>query len=181
MCKELRSWNSVDNKMGIIQTICQKLGEKNNALYAVVTVAAFKSISRPIFTLLDKKKDPESKKYAALRESATEVIAIPAYIAVAKASERLAPIFHSKDAKGAHLETTKTALGFIGVCFAGAVIIPALCNLVMPLIFKNDKKNPNNNLIAQETLTPYDKVPTKTFQNNKSYNKQINYSGGMKI
>lgn len=167
--------------MGIVQKICQKLGEKNNALYAVVTVAAFKSISRPIFTMLDKKQDPESKKYAALRESATEIIAIPTYIAVAKASEKFATVFHSDKVKGARLETTKTALGFIGVCLAGSIIIPALCNLVMPLIFKNEKKNPQNNLIAKEPLTPYDKVSTQHVQNNQPYNKQINYSGGMKI
>lgn len=173
--------------MGVIQRICQHLGKENNALYAVVTVAIFKSISRPIFTMMDKKADTQRKKYTALRESATEIIAIPTYIAVAKASEKLAPLFHSKKVKGSHIETTKTALGFIGVCFAGSVIIPWLCNLVMPFLFKNKnnisdtKRSEFGSLNTNNTLksTPISQTQQPQFVN--IYPKTTNLTGGLKI
>lgn len=44
-----------------------------------MAVAMANAIFRPTFTMLKKGENPESKKYAALRELITEVIAVPTY------------------------------------------------------------------------------------------------------
>lgn len=63
-----------------LRNICSKLGENNKPTYAVVSIAAVKGICRPTFTMMDKTEKPETKKYTALREGLTEMIAIPVYI-----------------------------------------------------------------------------------------------------
>lgn len=63
-----------------LRNVCTQLGENNKPTYAVVAIAAVKGICRPTFTMMDKKEKPETKKYTALREGLTELIAIPVYI-----------------------------------------------------------------------------------------------------
>ena len=63
------------------KTVCESVGKDNNPAYAVVAIATAKGICRPMFTMMDKKEAPETKKYTALREGLTEVIAIPTYLA----------------------------------------------------------------------------------------------------
>ena len=52
----------------LIEQICYSLGKNNDASYAVVAVATAKGIFRPMFTMMDKHQDHETKKYTALRE-----------------------------------------------------------------------------------------------------------------
>ncbi len=63
-----------------LRNVCTQLGENNKPTYAVVAIAAVKGICRPTFTMMDKKEKPETKKYTALREGLTELIAIPVYL-----------------------------------------------------------------------------------------------------
>ena len=67
-----------------LKDICISLGKHNDALYAVLAIAMFKGVMRPTFTMMDKKSDPKSKKYAAFREGLTEAIAFGSYIATHK-------------------------------------------------------------------------------------------------
>ena len=64
--------------------------DKNKATYAVVAIATVKGICRPLFTMMDKDEDPETKKYAAIREGLTEAVAIPVYLASGKLMEKFA-------------------------------------------------------------------------------------------
>lgn len=119
------------------QKTLQKLGEANKPLYAVMAVALFKGIFRPMFTMMDKESDPETKKYAAVREGATELTALVTYPLLSKLTEMLAPQF-SPSGKTVNelLKNTKSTLGFFGVCFAAVFAIPKLCNIFMPHIMK---------------------------------------------
>ncbi len=122
-------------KLTFLENLCKSLGENNNAAYAVVAVATAKGIFRPMFTMMDKHQDYESRKYTALREGLTEVIAIPCYITVAKvAGDIIAPMMchgKSSDVK----KTAAKTLSFVGVCAAALVIIPAACSaLINPIM-----------------------------------------------
>lgn len=61
------------------KNICLSLGRNNKPTYAVMAIATVKGICRPAFTMMDKTEKPETKKYTALREGLTELIAIPVY------------------------------------------------------------------------------------------------------
>lgn len=177
--------------MTLLENICKVIGKQNNPLYTVVPIAICKGIFRPIFTLSDKKQEPESKKYAAVREGTTELVAIPTYICMSKLTEKLAPAF-SPEGKSVEkiLKNSKTTLGFFGICLAALVVIPELCNLVMPHVlklFKTKDKSPQNQPFTTETQLAFRNMP-KYYQYMQVYNPYItsmknnnNSGGGMKI
>ncbi|MDD3013678.1 MAG: hypothetical protein PHC34_08260 [Candidatus Gastranaerophilales bacterium] len=80
-------------KESLIKNIFSSLGENNHPTYAVMAIAICKGIFRPIFTMMDEKQDPESKKYAAFREGVTELIAFPTYFLSGKLADILSPKF----------------------------------------------------------------------------------------
>jgi len=173
-----------------ITDICKKIGAKNGAENVVVAVAIFKGIFRPIFTMSDKKQDPKSKKYAAIREGATELIAIPSYLCMAKLAEHFAPKFSPKGKEiGQVLSNTKTTLGFFGVCVAALIVIPGLCNLAMPSILKLFKVNkpaePKKVDTTKPEINPVASAVPKTFQTiNTSpnvYKPTVQSAGGLKV
>ena len=148
----------------LVEKTLTKLGDKNKATYAVVAIAMVKGICRPIFTMMDKHEDPETKKYAAIREGLTEAIAIPVYIASGNLMEKFANklavpknfmdknLFKrhsagdtSAEVKNAfqaatelaenNLPKMKGSLNFLGVCTAALLVIPALCSVaIKPLM-----------------------------------------------
>lgn len=121
--------------------ILESLGRDNNPAYVVVAIATAKGIFRPLFTMMDKKESPETKKYAALREGLTEVIAIPTYIICGALAGKGATLV--KDPEKAKM--AKHNLRFVGVCAAALFVIPGLCSLVIKpftdKIFNKNKKN----------------------------------------
>lgn len=127
-----------------VKNICRSIGRDNNPAYAVVAIATAKGIFRPLFTMTDKKEPPETKKYTALREGLTEVIAIPTYLAcgwlAGKGSNLIKDPILAKRAKH--------NLRFAGVCTAALIVIPGLCSLlVKPFtdkIFHKEKKADND-------------------------------------
>ena len=48
-----------------LKRICISLGRNNDPVIAVLGIAVFKGIFRPLFTMMDKEEKPERKKYAA--------------------------------------------------------------------------------------------------------------------
>lgn len=121
------------------KNICLKLGENNKPTYVVMAIAAVKGICRPTFTMMDKKEEPKTKKYTAIREGLTEIIAIPVYWGLGEGSAKLANKFLPDElkAKGA-----KNCM-LIGVCAAALFVIPGLCSLaIKPLMdkFYHNKK-----------------------------------------
>lgn len=123
-----------------MKKVFESIGRDNNPAYAVVAIATAKGIFRPLFTMMDKKESPETKKYTALREGLTEVIAIPTYLACGALAGKGAALI--KDADMA--KKAKHNLRFVGVCTAALIVIPGLCScLVKPftdMIF-NKKEN----------------------------------------
>jgi hypothetical protein len=123
--------------------------------------------------MMDKKSDPETKKYAAIREGITEVIAIPVYIAIPAILGKI--IDKSKSFKDLHAQ--KLAKGnakFLGVC-ASTLIIPAVCNVIQPPIMKAYKKSQE----AKNTKIGTEVNPVKTAQAQTTFKGRINY--GMKV
>ena len=106
-----------------IKNICKTLGENNKPTYVVMAIATVKGICRPLFTMMDKKEDPETKKYTALREGLTEVIAIPAYWSCGELASKLSKTI-TKDKT--LVKRAETNLMFIGVCTAALFVIPAV-------------------------------------------------------
>lgn len=156
----------------LFKKICTSLGKNNKPTYVVMAIASVKGICRPLFTMMDKKEDPATKKYTALREGLTEIIAIPAYFACGEITSKCSvPIIskYMKDKfskidkalkeKGKPLltEATKSEelsemlkkgknnLMFIGVCTAALVIIPGLCSIaIRPIMDKMNMKAPHH-------------------------------------
>lgn len=178
--------------MKFLASICESLGKKNEPVYTVVAIAVFKGIFRPLFTMMDKKQDPKSKKYAAIREGATELIAVPTYMGLSYLTQKLAPAFAADKTMAKTLESTKRTLGFFGVCFAALFAIPGLCNLAMPHILKAFKKKDSDkeivlNYFPTETIFKARSLP-KNFEkmqiqkNMETYFKMnIKNKGGMKV
>lgn len=147
-----------------VKNICNKLGEKNKATYAIVATATANGIFRPTFTMMKKGENPETKKYAALREGITEALAIPTYIAcgeiAAKLGESIAEkgltkqlLSEGKDIASAECQEMiqaakkkgKAGLMLVGVCTAAGLVIPALCSvLVTPIMNKINKPASSN-------------------------------------
>lgn len=78
---------------GNLDKIITSLGKNNKPTYVVMAIATAKGIFRPLFTMMDKKENPETKKYAAIREGLTEVIAIPSYFVCGELAAKLADKF----------------------------------------------------------------------------------------
>ena len=133
--------------------ICESVGRDNNPAYAVVAIATAKGLCRPLFTMMDKKESPETKKYTALREGLTEVIAIPTYLACGYLACKGADLV--KDAEKA--SKAKHNLRFLGVCVAALVVIPGLCSVVVKpftdRIFHGNKKDNKENQPAKLDIT----------------------------
>lgn len=165
------------------ENTCRFLGDNpDSAIWVACLIALFKGISRPLFTLSDKKSDPKTKKFAALREMLTEGIAIPIYIAVPKIlGAAITNIFYKNKS-----EATKKAVGanlkFIGV-LASTAIIPAICNVVQPPMMAYFKrrsdakhavpKNNNNQTVAD--------VNKPSFAGNRPINSLSKINYGMRI
>ena len=126
--------------MNKLKKVCETIGKDSNPAYAVVAIAAAKGVLRPLFTMMDKKESPETKKFTAIREGLTEVIAIPTYLACGALAAKGAAFF--KDP--AQAKVAKNNLRFIGVCTAGCLVIPWLCyKLIKPLTAKMfEEKSP---------------------------------------
>jgi len=132
----------------------------NSAIVVAVTIAAFKGIFRPLFTMMDKKSDPKTKKYTATREALTELIAIPVYITIPVLCKKLIvdKMFANKPEATKKVATTNTK--FWGV-LAATAIIPAVCNLVQPPIMnwlKQKQETKKTTLLADSTVSTIDKT-----------------------
>lgn len=121
-----------------ILNTCKNLGEHNSPLYAVLAIAVFKGIMRPTFTMMDKKSDKETKKYAAFREGVTEIIAFCSYIVTHKLFDLLTPVIAKKTGKSP--KKVANGLSLFSVCVTAGVLIPAICNVTLKPIMNLAQK-----------------------------------------
>lgn len=163
------------------------VGKNNKPIYAVMAIAVANGIFKPISSLTDKKEKPEARKYAALREFLTEVVAVPTYWACGVGAAKLGEsLFKNNPEKQA---IAKTNMMFLGVCTAAVFVIPALCSAVIGFVNYKLKKEDNTKAKQFDVTsnTPNIKIyPNQTL--NMSYGKQMFSSmdkftnrGGLKI
>ncbi len=116
--------------MANFKKICDFFGDCPAAVPALA-VAVFKGIFRPMFTMMDKHQDPESKKYAAFREGMTEVVAFLSYLVTSVGAGMLAKPIAKKANMPEKLPIIKNSLAFIAVCITTVTVIPIACNLTL--------------------------------------------------
>ena len=148
-----------------LERILTKFGREYSPTVVAMGIAAAKGIFRPIFTMMDKTETQETKRYTALREGLTEVIAIPIYyfsgVVSKKITDKLAvpKNFMSKDIYQRHLKGDKSievknaikhaedlarinkskiasTTAFIGVCISALLVIPFTCSATIKPVMK---------------------------------------------
>lgn len=154
--------------MGFKQSIekqLTKFGKNNSPTVVAMSIAAAKGVFRPAFTMMDTKESYETKRYTALREGLTEVIAIPVYylsgVAAKKVSEKLAvpknfmsktiykkfkkgessaeiknAVKHAEEMAKTNLPKIVTTTSFIGVCVSALLVIPFVCSATIKPIME---------------------------------------------
>lgn len=187
-----------------IKTICKKLGDAPKATYSMVAIATANGIFRPTFTMMKKGENPESKKYAALREGLTEAIAVPSYIVCGEIGSKLGA-YIGKKAKEKELNNLikegktfsreamdemisvaskrgSSGLNLISICIAAGLIIPAVCSAcVTPIMNKIGAKKPSSSAAGEAKI----QVPAQLVQQplrkiDRPVFKNVSYSG-MKV
>lgn len=115
-------------------------GESDHgATIIACSIAVFKGIFRPLFTMMDKKSDPETKKYAAIREGLTEVAALPLYAITPWIAGKLVDSFAPKDMDKFAKKRIKMNSKFFAIC-AATLVIPAVCNIIQPPVMAAYRK-----------------------------------------
>ena len=168
----------------LLEKMLVKFGKSNSPTFVAMSIAAAKGIFRPAFTMTDKKESYETKRYTALREGLTELIAIPVYylsgVASQRISEKLAipKYFMKKDVyqKYASGDTSKEVLSaveqakalaeknlpkmkltssFIGVGLSALLFIPLICSItIKPIMSAIEKKNTKTDMKKPNSEIP---------------------------
>ncbi len=167
------------------KTISHKLGINNKPTYVVMAIAAVKGICRPTFTMMDKKEEPRTKKYTAIREGLTELIAIPVYWGLGEASAKIANKILPDELKK---QGAKNCM-FLGVCVAALLVIPGLCSAaIKPLMdkFYNNEKGALAKHLDIQSEAPdtadknlYNTMPAVSRPNFQTFSNRPQY--GMKV
>lgn len=133
--------------------IITSIGKNIKPYYPVAGVAAAELVFRPLFTMMDKKTPMETKKYTALREAVTELVAAPIYCALPILAAKGSLLI--KDAEKA--KRASHNLQVLGVWTAALLVIPGLCSLfVKPFtdkIFNKDKSKEEANKLDVTSKT----------------------------
>jgi hypothetical protein len=127
------------NLASTLKNVLESVGKNNKPTYTVMAVATANGIFKPISSLTDKKEKPEARKYAALREFATECVAVPTYWACGVGAGTIgAKLFKNNPEKKA---MAKANMMFLGVCTAALFVIPAVCSVALLVLDKFVKKD----------------------------------------
>lgn len=131
------------------------IGKNIKPYWPTVAVATAELIFRPMFTMMDKKAPDETKKYTALREGITELIAAPTYLALPVLAAKASDLLKIQDP--AKVKMAKHNLQLIGTWTAALIVIPGLCSaLVKPFTDKiyNKNKKPEENKLDITSNSP---------------------------
>ena len=172
----------------LAKKVLVSVGKNNKPTYAVMAIAIANGIFKPISSLTDKKEKPEARKYAALREFATECVAVPTYWACGVGAARIgAKLFKDNPEKKL---MAKANMMFLGVCTAAVFVIPAVCSCALWLLDKALGKHKidqnNSNKLDVVSKTPKVKINNSTDTKFETivYRPNINTfidKGGLKI
>lgn len=164
----------------------------NSAVLVACAIALFKGIFRPAFTMMDKKSDPETKKFAAIREALTELVALPIYAVTPLIIEKgiINKLCNGKEGKA--LKAIKSNAKFTSVCLS-TLLIPAICNVIQPptmnfLQKRNEAKkrkldiNTNPEVTQNKVANPLGfKEPTLNAGTTKLIPTRVQTNSGMKV
>ena len=165
----------------------QAIGKNNKPTYAVMAVAVTNGIFKPLSSLTDKKEAKETKRYAALREFLTEVVAVPTYWACGELAAKVAEKYFKNPND---IKMAKTNMMFLGVCTAALLVIPGVCSLVVKpftdMIFNKKQKNGNQKTLDVLQKTQELNIPMEGHSAKKQYlytNHSVHtfVNGGLKI
>lgn len=124
-----------------LENALKYIGKNVKPYWPTVAVATAELIFRPLFTMMDKKAPDETKKYTALREGITELIAAPTYLALPVLAAKASDLLKIKDP--AKVKMAKHNLQLIGTWTAALIVIPGLCSaLVKPFTDRIYNKKP---------------------------------------
>lgn len=141
----------------LMKKVFVKLGENNKPTYAVMAIAVVKGIARPIYTMTDKHADSETKKYTAIRECLTEVVAIPTYYACGELAGKVAGKLKfnhlpSEELQNFARKNAQQNFMFLGVCTAALLVIPALASItIKPFMNKIQENKKNTTKILEKS------------------------------
>lgn len=146
-------------------TNCIKyIGKNIKPYWPTVAVASAELIFRPMFTMMDKKSPSETKKYTALREAVTEIIAAPTYLVVPILAAKGSNLLKNADAKT--IKMAKHNLQILGTWTAALVVIPGLCSAVVKpftdKIYNKKDKHKNDPARLDVTSETMEIEPIKT-------------------
>lgn len=196
--------------MGMKQALEKKLikfGANNSPTFVAMSIATAKGIFRPAFTMTDKHENYETKRYTAIREGLTEVIALPVYYASGlisqfvskkiaipknfmskriyhkyqagdKSAEVINAVKHAEELAKINLRKISSTSAFAGVCISALFLIPLICSAtIKPIMNKIEKQD-----LKKKNQTD---LTVKTINQNKSQNTfkslYTAYSSGMKV
>jgi len=118
--------------------ILQKLGNDTpkTVLAIIALMCTANATLRPMFTLLNPNEPMKRKRYAALRESLTEFLAIPVLISFALVLKNLvSPVFIQKQLAKGDKEVLKKFFTVVGLG-TGNVMVPFVATGVIGVLFK---------------------------------------------
>lgn len=166
------------------KNLCSKLGENNDALYGVLTIAASKGILRPTFTMMDKKQEKKSRQYTAFREALTGIVAFGAYIVTHKGVEKVVKPFCKKAKITGKENDVKKTLSLITVSLTALFVIPFICNkITKPLmdVFTGSSKQNKPNPVKDE-IQPNFGGTKRIYKNNYTpLTRPVFVNSGMRI
>ncbi len=197
--------------MGFQQTLekhLTKFGSNNSPTVVAMGIAMAKGVFRPAFTMMDKDESMETKRYTALREGLTEMIAIPIYYLSGRisniAAKQLAKpkyfmpkriyneykkgndseevknaVSHAKKLAEDNLPKLKTTTAFVGVCASALFIIPLICSVTIKPIMNSLNKNSETSTNNSQK-EPVFKSKRKVLKHSV-FNYYKNQSYGMKV
>ena len=155
-----------------LESTLKYIGKNVKPYWPTVAVASAELVFRPLFTMMDKKSPEETKKYTALREGITELIAAPTYLALPVLEAKASGLLKIKDAKAEKM--AKHNLQILGTWVAALVVIPGLCSAVvkpfMDKIYDKKGKPEDKKLdITSKTI----EIETPKVQINQTGNNEI--------
>lgn len=112
-----------------LENTLKYIGKNVKPYWPTVAVASAELVFRPLFTMMDKKAPDETKKYTALREGITELIAAPTYLALPVLAAKASDLLKIKDP--AKVKMAKHNLQILGTWTAALIVIPGLCSAVV--------------------------------------------------
>lgn len=152
-------------------------GPKTTLASIAMTCVALSTI-RPLITLLNPNEALNQKRYAALRESLTELIAIPILVGLATAfQKRLSPLLFKKDSLEINKEVLRKMCAVSGIT-AGNLMVPFFATTILGALFKAFPS------LTAQNKPQKTKVPITTSSNQNIFTnleKNLAYSDPKKI